>query len=139
MIIIIENLKYIFKYNSILFLDSRFYDINKDKLISFILYSKILGLNLPSNLSLLEIIIDDCFEIINFNHKNVKYYYSFLINILLEYWNSSKLFFLLNKYQDYSDYIDYKKIINSENKETLILFYYFIKNLSHIEYKYNSI
>lgn len=139
MIIIIENLKYIFKYNSVLFLDSRFYDINKDKLISFILYSKIIGLNLPSNLNLLEIIIDDCFEIINFNHKNVKYYYSFLINILLEYWNSSKLFFLLNKYQDYSDYIDYKKIINSENKETLILFYYFIKNLSHIEYKYNSI
>jgi hypothetical protein len=136
--LIIENLVFLFRYNNILFLDSYFYNINKKNLISFLRYSKILGVNIPTNFYSIDYIIDNCFEIIESNHKYAKYYYGVLVHILLHFWKSDKLFILLEKYNYYINYINYKIIMNSENKDTLILFYYIIRNLISIESNYYS-
>ena len=133
--IIIENLAFFFRFKKILFLDSQFYDIDKNKLIKFLRYSGMLGINIPDNLHSLEYIINNCFETIDSNHENSEYYYGVLTHLLLNYWNNYKIYFLLNKYQDYINYVDYKKILNSEKKDCIIIFYYIIRNLQKIDYK----
>ena len=55
--IIIENLTFFFRFRNILFLDSHFYNIDQNKLIKFLRYSKMLGVNIPENTHSLEYII----------------------------------------------------------------------------------
>ena len=133
--ICIENLLFLFRFEHILFLDSQFYNIDKNELTAFLRYSKILGINVPNNFYLLDYIINNCFELIDSNHKYSRYYYGTLIHLLIYNWNSHKLYLLLNKFNDYINYINYESILKGENKDTIILFYYIIKNLISIDYK----
>jgi len=132
--IIIENLAFFFIFRNILFLDSHFYNIDKNKLIKFLRYSKMLGVNIPENTHSLEYIINNCFEIIDSNHEYSEYYYGVLTHLLLHYWNNHKLYLLLNKYQDYINYVDYENILYGEKKDYIIMFYYIIRNLQRIDY-----
>lgn len=133
--IIIENLVFFFRFRKILFLDSQFYDIDNNKLIKFLRYSTMLGINVPDNLYSLEYIINNSFEIIDSNKEYSEYYYGVLTHLLLYHWNNHKLYFLLNKYQDYINYVNYKNILTSEKKDYIIIFYYIIRNLQKIDYK----
>lgn len=131
MIIFIENLIYYFDYGNILLFDTKFYYLSYYKLKKILQYSKILEIKNPENINELNIIVDDYFEIIVLNIIESQYYVGCLINLLINNWNNYKFKYLLNKYNDYINFLDKKNI---SNNEYLIYFIYIVKNINTIKF-----
>lgn len=131
MIIFIENLIYYFDYGNILLFDTKFYYLSYYKLKKILQYSKILEIKNPENINELNIIVDDYFEIIVLNIIESQYYVGCLINLLINNWNNYKFKYLLNKYNDYINFLDKKNIFNNEY---LIYFIYIVKNINTIKF-----
>lgn len=138
MIIFIEQFIYYFYFNNIVLLESEFYYISSYKLKKLLIYSNILEIYNPDDISELIITVDEYFEMIDINVENADYYYGCLIKLLLCNWDNYKFTYLLTKYNDYIKHLDYKKII-TDYHHTLIYFYYIVKNFKKIVLKDNKI
>jgi hypothetical protein len=112
------------KYNYTILINNNNKHIDSDKLIEFIKYSMILGVEIPYYRIDIVSKIDNYFEIIDLSCNNKRFYYGVLINILINI--KLELFnYILNIYKNYITYLEC-------DDDEFNIFYFFIMRIESI-------